>query len=402
MRHYRWLLCLILVLAALPAAAQVDSLQADTAGAGAAPATRKLSLKGYVKELHTFIPVQGLDSALSDHLLHNRLNFRYQADTALALVVEVRSRLFYGDLLRQVPGYAQLIDAGNDVWDLSLLPLQSRSLLLHTMLDRAYAEWSRSQLEVRLGRQRINWGLNLVWNPNDLFNTFSYFDFDYEERPGSDALRLRYFQGVAGGVELAARLTADPDRRTVAGLWKFNRHQYDWQVLGGVYQRMAALGGGWAGNIGTAGFKGELTYFHPFRQWRHQTGQVLFSLSADYSFANALYLHGSALYNSRGTPNPPAVLLQAFSPGRLSVRDLSPYRYSLFLQTSYPFHPLLNGSLAGMYFPQDQAFFLSPVLTYSALPNLDLDALSQLFFDPQKGNFSPSSRLIFLRLKWSF
>jgi hypothetical protein len=346
--------------------------------------------------------VQGLDSVLSDHLLHNRLNFRYQADTALALVVEVRSRLFYGDLLRQVPGYAQLIDAGNDVWDLSLLPLQSRSLLLHTMLDRAYAEWSRSQLEVRLGRQRINWGLNLVWNPNDLFNTFSYFDFDYEERPGSDALRLRYFQGVAGGVELAARLTADPDRRTVAGLWKFNRHQYDWQVLGGIYQRMAALGGGWAGNIGTAGFKGELTYFHPFRQWRHQTGQVLFSLSADYSFANALYLHGSALYNSRGTPNPPAVLLQAFSPGRLSVRDLSPYRYSLFLQTSYPFHPLLNGSLAGMYFPQDQAFFLSPVLTYSALPNLDLDALSQLFFDPQKGNFSPISRLIFLRLKWSF
>jgi hypothetical protein len=201
---------------------------------------------------------------------------------------------------------------------------------------------------------------------------------------------------------LAARLTTDPDRRTVAGLWRFNRRQYDWQVLAGVYQRQAALGGGWAGPIGTAGFKGELTWFHPYQQWRHQSGQLLLSMSADYSFASSLYLHGSVLYNSRGAPDPPTVLLQTFSPGRLSVRDLSPYRYSVFLQTSYPFHPLLTGGLAGIYYPEDQAFFINPVITFAAFPNLDLDAISQLFFDPQKGNFSPRSKLIFFRLKWSF
>jgi hypothetical protein len=387
-----WIFRLFFLLA-LPAAGQVD-----TGAAGA----RKLSLKGYVKELHTFIPVQGLDSVLSDHLVHSRLNFRYQADTSLALVVEMRSRLFYGDLLRQVPGYPKLIDSGNDVWDLSLLPLQSRSLLLHTLLDRAFAEWSQPRLEVRVGRQRINWGLNLVWNPNDIFNTFSFFDFDYEERPGSDAVRLRYYSGFAGGAELAGRLTTDPQRRTLAGLWKFNRHNYDWQVLGGIYQRLAVLGGGWAGSIGPAGFKGELSWFYPFRQLPGLESQLLFSVSADHSFANSLYLHGSALYNSRGSADPPAVLVQALPPGRLAVRDLSPYRYSFFCQTSYPFHPLVNGSLAVMYFPEDQAFFLNPVIGYAAMPNLDLDGIGQLFFDPDKGDFTPISRLLFFRLKWSF
>ncbi|HVB02111.1 MAG TPA: hypothetical protein VNE41_00190, partial [Chitinophagaceae bacterium] len=27
----------------------------------------------------------------------------------------------------------------------------------------------------RLGKQRINWGKTLVWNPNDWFNTFNLF-----------------------------------------------------------------------------------------------------------------------------------------------------------------------------------------------------------------------------------
>lgn len=396
-----WLV-LLLLLPALPAAAQVEPQPADTARREQPAKTKKLSWKGYMKDLQTFLPLRGLDSLLTDHLVHNRLNFRYQADSSLALVAELRTRLFYGDLLRQLPAYPQLIDAGNDVWDLSWMPLQSRSLLLHTLLDRAFVEYARQGLELRLGRQRINWGLNLVWNPNDLFNTFSYFDFDYEERPGSDALRLRYFSSFAGGLELAARLTTDPARRTAAAMWHFNRNQFDWQVLAGLYQRGAVAGGGWAGNLGEAGFKGELTWFLPARQGERKAGQVLASVSADYSFASSLYLHASALYNNRGSANPQAPLLQAFSPGRLEVRNLSLYRYSLFGQSSYAFHPLLTGSLAAMYFPEDQAFLLNPMLTYSAFPNLDLDALSQLFFDPAGGDFAPVSKLLFLRLKWSF
>lgn len=33
----------------------------------------------------------------------------------------------------------------------------------------------------------------MAWNPNDWFNTYNYFDFDYEERPGTDAIRVRVY-----------------------------------------------------------------------------------------------------------------------------------------------------------------------------------------------------------------
>ncbi|WP_242929254.1 hypothetical protein [Pontibacter vulgaris] len=363
---------------------------------------QNLQLKGYVKQLQTFILVRGLDSLLTDNLLHNRLNFNYSLDTTLNLVVEVRNRVFYGDLLRQVPIYPQLIDSGNDVWDLSAMPVKNRSLLVHTMLDRAYLEYTKKQLEVRLGRQRINWGLNLVWNPNDIFNAYSYFDFDYEERPGSDALRVRYFSGYAGGVEIAARLSTDPEKRTIAGLYKFNRKEYDIQLLGGVVGREAVIGLGWAGSIQDAGFKGEFTYSRPYTNPLDAKGQLLASVSGDYSFASSFYLHGSVLYNSLGEKNPSAFLFQAFRPGRLSVKELSPYKYNVFGQVSYTFHPLLVGGLSTIYFPEDQAFFLNPVLTYSAFPNLDLDAIGQLFMDSEQGEFKATTKVIYARVKWSF
>ncbi|MCX2739817.1 hypothetical protein [Pontibacter anaerobius] len=406
MRAGVWIAVCILCLHAGSALAQADSLRIDSESVQQT-GTRKsilqnLEMSGYVKQLQTFILVRGLDSLLTDNLLHNRLNFTYAIDTSLSLVVEVRNRIFYGDLLRQVPQYPQLIDSGNDVWDLSAMPVRSRSLLVHTMLDRVYAEWTKNKLEVRLGRQRINWGLNLVWNPNDIFNAYSFFDFDYEERPGSDALRVRYFTGFAGGAEFAARLTTDPAKQTIAGLYKFNRSGYDIQFLGGVLGREAVAGLGWAGSIQDAGFKGEFTYLHPYQNPLHKSGQLLASVSADYSFASSLYLHASVLYNSRGEKNPEVLLFQAFRPGRLSVKDLSPYKYNVFAQASYPIHPLLNAGLATIYFPEDQALFLNPTLTYSAFPNLDLDAIGQFFLDSEQGEFKAVSKAVFVRLKWSF
>lgn len=385
---------------------QTTSPQADTLATTTPPAREvsppRLALQGYVKQMQTFILVRGLDSLLADNLLHNRLNFHYTIDTTFNLVVEVRNRIFYGDQLRQIPFYPQLIDTGNDVWDLSAMPVQSRSLLVHTLLDRAYLEWTRKRLEVRLGRQRINWGLNLVWNPNDIFNAYSYFDFDYEERPGSDALRVRYFTGFAGGAEFAARLSTDPDRRAVAGLYKWNRSGYDVQILGGIIGRVAVAGAGWSGSIQDAGFSGEVTWFRPYRQAADTKGQLLASVSAHYSFPSSLYLHGSVLYNSRGEKDPAVSLFQNFQPARLSVKNLSPYRYNVFGQMSYTFHPLLTGSLATIYFPQDQALFLNPVLTYAAFPNFDLDGIGQLFMDSEKEKFGLLSKAVYLRLKWSF
>ena len=104
------------------------------------------------------------------------------------------------------------------------------------MLDRLYLDYVKGNLEVRLGRQRVNWGINTVWNPNDIFNAFTFTDFDYEERPGSDALRVKYYTGFASSIEIAVK-AFDRKEDAVGGiLWKFNKWNYDFQALVGIMQ----------------------------------------------------------------------------------------------------------------------------------------------------------------------
>ena len=68
--------------------------------------------------------------------------------------------------------------------------------------DRLFIEWNKEKWNIRIGRQRINWGINLAFNPNDIFNAYNFLDFDYEERPGVDAARVQYYYGSFSGLDL--------------------------------------------------------------------------------------------------------------------------------------------------------------------------------------------------------
>lgn len=358
---------------------------------------RDWTLNGYVKDLRTvFIPTNS-QSILVDNLLHNRLNFKWYIQDHWTVTAEARNRVFYGQVVQASPNYAEFIQT-DDFFDWSVNWVDDNAVVVHSVLDRAHVTYSNNNWDIRIGRQRVNWGINTVWNPNDLFNAFSYVDFDYEERPGSDAIRIQRYYGFANKVEVAAKLSDSLDAAVIAGLWGFNKGQYDFQVLGGIARGDVTLGMGWAGNIKTAGFKGEITYFHPYRQLADQPGQLSLTLSLDYTLANGTYLMWSGLYNSTGTTNPQAGFLN-FSP---SAKALSPFQYNLFAMASRPLSPILNASLAAIYAPGNHTTFINPGLTLSVATNWDLDVLGQFLFDEGDGAFSPSIYLVFTRLKWSF
>ncbi|MBK7873229.1 MAG: hypothetical protein IPJ74_22445 [Saprospiraceae bacterium] len=202
----------------------------------------KLQVSGYLKNLQTLLFFNGsypdlqqfklIDTFLQDNLIHNRLNFEYNITNNLNLRADVRSRIFFGDLVKANPDYARQIDnANNDYFDLSLVLLNKNSFVIHSMLDRLYLEYLDSKWEIRIGRQRINWGINTVWNPNDIFNAFSFTDFDYEERPGSDAIRVKRYLGFASSIEIAVKAFDTWDEATAAMMWKFNAKGYDFQYL---------------------------------------------------------------------------------------------------------------------------------------------------------------------------
>lgn len=364
----------------------------------------KVSLNGYVKELYMFYspenPITGTDlNYLSTNIIHNRLNFKWYTSKKLTTVAEMRNRLFFGNLVTDFPGYQDTVDVDNGLLDLSWISAQGKSWFVHSMIDRAYLDYSSGKWQIRAGRQRVNWGINFVWNPNDIFNTFSYFDFDYEERPGTDAIRVQYYTGTTSSAELGYKPGHDSIKTSFAGLYRFSRWKTDFQFIGGQAGNDWVLGGGWSGDIHGAGFRGEFTHFEPRND--HSIRATVASISADYTFSNSWYIHTSLLYTSNGKTGNAGGMDVLFNPN-MSAKQLSFARYSLFGQVSKPITPLVSGSFSGIVNPSDGSFYFGPALTYSILNNLELMLTGQLFFGDEGTEFGDIGQIAFGRIKWSF
>lgn len=357
-----------------------------------------VEFSGYIKDLRAaYINTLPGDGLVMDNFLHNRLNFRWFPNSNWTVAFEARNRFFYGEFTKMNANYARLIDY-NDFLDLSWTWLDEPSLVGHSILDRAYIEYKKDKFEARLGRQRINWGISTVWNPNDIFNAFNFFDWDYEERPGSDALRLQYYTGFASRVELAAKMADSLGNAVIAGLWKFNKWSYDFQLLGGITNGDATLGLGWAGYINTLGFKGEATYFHPYKNFPDTSGTLSATAGLDYSFPSGLYLQLGGLYSSNGVTTYDGTNLLNFN---VSAKNLSPFKYNLIFQGSFPINPLFKANLGAMYSPGPNATTFFPGITLSLKQNWELDALSQIFL-VNTNSYQSLANVLYVRLKWSF
>ncbi len=362
---------------------------------------KDLSVNGYVKYMNTIMDREGI-TWLNESMFHNRLDFRWASSSRFRAGMSMRNRFIYGDLVESFPSYDRLIskDYGY-LHKLTRNVIAEDSYIFNTSVDRLWMDYTKGSFEAKIGRQRINWGQSYVWNPNDIFNAYSFFDFDYEERPGSDALRLMYYPSYTSAAELAVKVNRE-EEVTAAGYYRMNQWGYDWQFLGGVLNSDEYVAGmGWSGSIKGAGFNGEMTYIHPSEHFSDTSGLMLASVSANYMFSNSLFLQFEGYYNG----NFKHMDLNSFTSyyyRPLTVKTLSFSEFSWFGQASYPLHPLLDGTLAFMYFPDINGFFVNPSFKYSLTDNVQLSAFAQIF----EGKFTQSEKerinFIFFRFKWSF
>lgn len=358
------------------------------------------TLNGYISNMQSFM-FQDVDKDwISDNLLHNRLNFHWNnTSNVFGVTVELRNRLISGESIKYIPNYIQTSTLDNGWLNLSVNIASGNSYVLTSKIDRAYFDLTLDKLQLRVGRQRINWGQCMVWNPNDLFNAYSFFDFDYIERPGSDAIRLQYYTGNASSVEMAAKVDRN-NRITAAGLYRFNVLNYDFQFLAGwMNSEDYVVGAGWTGNIGNAAFTGEFSYFHPNVNFRDSTGIVSISVGSNYTFGNSLTLQAEILYNQQRKS------ISGFTDYYnmdLSAKNLSFSKFTAMLQGSYPISPLLNLSLAGMYFPDIDGYFIGPSLNYSLTENLEFSILAQSFTGKFLVGSTQTYNFAFLKMKLNF
>ena len=355
-------------------------------------------LTGYIKNLQSVYNVNllGQSDLVQDNLLHNRLNFKYYISDKWTFKSDLRNRIFYGKRSIFLQNFDE--DAGNDFLDLSTNIINSEGILLHSMIDRLYFEYATGDWEFRIGRQRINWGINTVWNPNDIFNAFNFADFDYEERPGSDAIRITHYTGPTSSIELAINVADSFDDIVVGGLWKFNKGNYDFQLLSGLFKNDFVFGGGWAGNIKNASIKGEFAYFAPLVEENAEAFSGTVSL--DYSFNKGLYVNIGFLYNSQGVTTGG---LESLFTSQISAKNLYPFKYAIFTQVNQPITPLLSIGIANIYSPSEaKALFFNPTITYSIADNWDLNLVGQLMFNQGDEEYESPIQAFFLRFRFSF
>ncbi len=357
----------------------------------------KWELNGYIKEMESFNFDRNFRNLISYNLLHNRINVKWKPHQSVTGAIEIRNRIFWGDGVRNTPDFSHLLRNENEWMNLSALWVSRNNFVIHSNIERLWAEFRKPKWNVRLGRQRINWGITSTWNPNDIFNTYNFLDFDYEERPGTDAAKFQYSFDDLSTIEIAVNPAGNINKSITAARYFMNKWGYDLQILAGMYQNKFTAGLGWAGNLGDIGYKGE---GQVFIDKKDSANRFNYSLELSYVFKKGWYVSGSVLHNTSGIAEPVPNLSKINF--RLSPINLMPARWSFITTTSKEFSPLFSGNLNLVYSPQVNLFIVYPSFKYNLLTNLDADLIYQAFFLEMQNRFQVTSHNVFIRVKWNF
>ena len=351
---------------------------------------KDFSFQGYVKYLPSYLGYSDNESEVN-HLIHNRINMRGYIGDNFSVGLDLRNRILFGE--------TQVIFEDKGIIDLSNFIVDTRDFKIHSVIDRIWLKYQIDKIEISIGRQRVNWGINTIWNPNDLFNAYNFIDFDYIERPGSDVLRFQYTGDDLSSLDIVYK-PSKYNGSVISALYRINKGGYDFQFLAANYYDDLALGGGWAGNIKNAGFKGEITYF--ISKKKTQDNSTSFSTSIDYSFRNGLYILATHLYNSNGISDPDKFNLENLTDNILSPKNLMPSKNSFLIQASKQISPAINSSLAIMHGQGVKFLFISPNISYEIDSSYDASIIGQFFYMDQDKIYKNLLKGIYFQFKYSF
>ncbi len=359
---------------------------------------KKWEVGGYFSSMNSYIETNQAQSSI-DYSLQNRLNIDWYPTSQLYGSLQMRNRFLMGDMIRNdVSGlYVSSLEEDN----LAVNVVEQEAYLVNLMVDRLNLKYSVNKLDVTVGRQRINWGQTYVFNANDIFNAYSYVDFDYPERPGADAVRVQFYPSYTSTVEAAMKY--DNDSTITAGfLGRVNKWGYDWQAIIGYYNSSDwVIGGAWSGNIKALSFSGELSYLMPKDD--AESNLLLASVNLNYTFSNSLSLQFETFYDQylrEHTLN----FVDLMYPSQ-DIRMLSISELTYFASVSYPVTPLMNVSFASMYYPDIDGYLLFPTIDYSLSDDMKLSLIAMYMkgdFENGSTTYSSENFMGFLQLKYGF
>jgi hypothetical protein len=382
-----------------------------------------IDLSGYISTMPSIYWQK--DTSMWQVLLHNRLNLEWNASDRFSASVQFRNQLIGGDFIA-AQDHSNCFIKENYYLPLTYHHTFGDEYLLSLSVDRAWVQYTMNKLELKLGRQRINWGQTFVWNPNDIFNTYNFFDFDYPERPGTDAIRIQYYVNKTSSLDFAFKIDS-AGKVTSAGLYRFNKLNYDFQFMTGNFKQLnqmvmmdtipiikewedndLVIGLGFSGAVKSFSLRGELSYFYSLKANCDTTNQLLISLATDHTFSNEIYLLFEFFYADKTFIAARSNLLSLYS-GTQNVKTQAYTHYNFFGQVSYPISPILSATLSGMCFFDWNilGFYTGPSMDVSLSDNMDISAYFQVFSFRMENDLTKkkewlNANFAFLRWKLNF
>ncbi|TNE70133.1 hypothetical protein EP331_13240 [bacterium] len=357
--------------------------------------SQNFSYKGYLKYLSGFNSGNTFSPIYYNGIVHQRLETTTKFGEYFILKADVRNRLFHGFSVDDAGLYQSILEMDNGWKDLTFVPFSNNDFIFQTVIDRLQFTADYNEWQFNLGRQRLNWGKSMVWSPNDLFNNYAFLDFDYEERPGSDAVHLSYSYSFASDVQLAFKPGKAKNQSVYAAMWRTNIESiaYDIQFILGKFHSDWVLGAGWAGYIQNAGFSGELSVFNP-----SEKTTLASSFGLNYQFENGLFAQTEFLYNGGYASNQTNSSL--FTPP--SPKNLFPARQAFYANASFSITPLTQAGIGIMSSLDQQIHAILPQINFSLTQDIDFFIVAQIFRGDLLANAATQQNALYLRIKWSY
>lgn len=354
------------------------------------------SLHGYIKNLESIGFGNRFKNASCYNLLHNRINFKWHPTNTLYFTAEFRNRIYWGNELKGNVSFASYLKNSNEGFNMQKLWFSTSNYYLHSNVERLYMDLTLKKINVRIGRQRINWGIANTWNPNDIFNSFNFLDVDYEERPGADAIKLKYLPGGFSEFEFVYNYTSN--RKSISSIrYFFNKWKYDFQIIGGWFKNRFTFGLGSSGNIGKYGFRNELQLFSATNSFNTRLN---IATDIDRLFEKGWFLQIGLLYNNLGITKP--LTSWNLIDLKITPENIMPSRWNLITGFRKEVSPIFNVGSSFVYAPGMDLFIFLPRITYNLNENLDADCIWQSFFMKQQSVFTDMKHICMVRLKYNF
>ncbi len=357
----------------------------------------KWSINGYISEAPFYYWNQE-DAAYFNNLILNQINVQHELASSLHLNLSLRNQLHIGGHIKHNPIYKYIIDNDPGLIDLSSNLTSGKSSVLNSKIDRVNLSFKNERWAFNLGRHRVDWSVTQIWNPIDIFNIYSYFDFEYPEKPAMDGISSAI--NISKTAQLKGALKFNQNGLTTSALALAGKYQnYKYQLmLGNILENEFIIGLSGAYSSTSTNIYGEIAYFpqSPGEKNDHIIISTGFShlwknhsLKFEYLFTDYL----NRIINSNSS------LIQ----NQISIKNISIADHNFYASYNNTINKKLKLGIDIMSFgvPLLDSYFICPNLTLNLSSRFSFTSYMQ-FFNQDLTQERQSTVLSSLKLQYYF